>query len=839
VIPKRARIRQVDQEPSVADASEYWAEVEAVFADAVDLEPTSRASFLTTRCVGRPDVRAEVESLLAAHAQATGFMRPVTISPASAEPPPVTSLGAGSLVGAFRLVDRIGTGGMGTVYRAERADGGFEQQVAVKLVTASLHHPDAARRFRAERQILASLRHPHIVTLLDGGVTPAGQPYLAMEYVDGVPITAYCRERRLPLAARLGLFAQVCSAVQYAHRHFVVHRDLKPANILVTADGVAKVLDFGVAKLLDDPGGTAPSATLAGLGPLTPNYASPEQLRGSPVTTSSDVYALGVLLYELLTGRRPYETEGKALDEVLRLVLETEPARPSALPAPVESGLPYQPRRALRGDLDAVVSRAMAKEPERRYASAEELAGDLARHLGGQPVVAREPSLAYLVRKLAARHRTAVAVALVSLGLVVTALAVVVWQHRVAGRAQARAEQRFQEVRTLANSLIFKIHDAVAPLAGSTPVRRMIVSEGLTYLDRLAAESADDPALRLELAMAYVKIGYVQFTRGGGNLGDRQAAISSHRKAKALVEGLIESPAPDRGTLRVWTDVHIALAGVLDGAERVDAAREALKAATRRHELDPGSPDAQALLARAHFQVAVELRGPESLPHWLEADRLYNLILTADPGNVDKQRNAALTAKYLGNLYQPSDRPRALEHYRRALALDERRAQRLPDDMSAQNDLAIDIGNLASIHSARKEYDDCIRLYERSLAVRQRIAGADPANVYARSRVAFVHYKLASCYNADGQKALALRHAHRAIELGQPLTLIDPLYKTQQAAVFRILGWIHEGAGRRGAACDAYRSAAELFKAGGPITDPGWRGDAELAADKAARCGAD
>ena len=296
----------------------------------------------------------------------------------------------------------------------------------------------------------------------------------------------------------------------------MVHRDLKPANILIGSNGVLKVLDFGVAKLLEDPSHGAAATRGILPGPLTPNYASPEQLRGLPVTTASDVYALGILLYELVTGVKPYETKGLTLDKVLEIVVHTEPARPSSVPS----------HRHLRGDIDAIVLKAISKEAANRYDSAGELGSDVARFQAGEPVLARGPSTGYVLRRLAARNKAVVGVSTLALLAILTASGVAVWQRQIARREQARAEQRFRETRQLANALIFKIHDAVAPLAGSTPVRRTIVDEALLYLERLEREAgADDVTLRLELAAVYRQIGGILGDPQRANLGDREGAI--------------------------------------------------------------------------------------------------------------------------------------------------------------------------------------------------------------------------------------------------------------------------------------------------------------------------
>ena len=479
-----------------------WPDIDAIFSVAAELEGEARASFLAERCLGRADLRLEVESLLAADDRAQTFLEVPAVE-AAAHPP----ARPGQLLGPFRLVELIGEGGMATVYRAERVDGAYTQQVALKIARTVLRDEESTRRFRAERQILAQLRHPHIVTLLDGGTFHEDQPYLVMELVDGTPITRDCQTRARPLDARLRLFRDVCSAVQYAHSHGVVHRDLKPANLLVTSDGVVKVLDFGVAKLLDAPGLVGDSsvgdALTRGLPvPLTPDYASPEQLRGIDVTTASDVYALGVVLHEILTDRRPYETTGLPLDEVLAIVLDTQPPKPSATrphPAAGEDGtetrrLPYDCRR-LRGDLDAIVRKAMRKEPAGRYASAGELADDVGRFLAGQPVLAREQSSWYTLRMLARRHRAATIVAMLALMGMLATLG-------FALRERARAERSLANVRQVANRVIFDFNEQLSGVPGATLIRQRLLQDAIRYLEQLHADAEQNPALRVELLAA-------------------------------------------------------------------------------------------------------------------------------------------------------------------------------------------------------------------------------------------------------------------------------------------------------------------------------------------------
>ena len=483
-------------------ATPRWLRVKDVFQGALIRPAHERAAFLDEACAADAELRREVESLLASHEEAGRFLsEPAPLGAALAESG--ASSAPRTRVGPYRVLDVIAHGGMGTVYRAVRDDDAFEKTVALKLVRGGAASEYAERRFRQERQILARLQHPSIATILDGGATPEGQPYLVMEHVDGRPITAYCDEQGLGTRDRLALFARVCAAVQYAHQNLVIHRDLKPDNVLVTADGTPKLLDFGIAKLLAvgvDPD-TAPTATLLPM--MTPQYASPEQVRGGPVTTASDVYSLGVLLYELLTGCRPYAVKADSMEEIVRAVCETEPPAPSSAARTRNDGASSTaptgslPTAAeLKGDLDTIVLRALQKEPFRRYASAQELADDVRRHLEGRPVLARPDTLGYRTGKFVRRHRVVVTAAALVVASLVAGILATVRQRHAAEEQRARAERRFADVRRLANSLLFDLEEAIRDLPGSTSARQLVVKKALEYLDSLAEEAEGIPCSR-------------------------------------------------------------------------------------------------------------------------------------------------------------------------------------------------------------------------------------------------------------------------------------------------------------------------------------------------------
>jgi hypothetical protein len=413
--------------------TERWRRIESLFDQAMELPDGERSGFLHKACPGDPELQREVGALLASVATPGDALRDAVASEVQLLATAAITAQVGRRIGPFRLLRLLGEGGMGAVYLAERDDAQFAHQVAIKILSHAVGSPQAIARFRDERQILAGLKHPHIVRLLDGGSTDDQLPYLVMEHIEGTTITRYAHDRALSVRARVVLVRQVCAALQYAHQNLVVHRDIKPSNILVDAAGVPKVLDFGIAKLLAPVGSFEREArTRTGFAMFTPEYASPEQARSEVVSTATDVYSLGAVLYDLVAGQSPHRTAGSAL-EVLRVICEVDPARPSVV-------APEGRRRELVGDLDNIILKALHKEPARRYASVEQLADDLGRFLDGLPVAARTATLGYRARKFSRRNKVAVIATALVAGTLLAATGISLRQARRADEQAARAE---------------------------------------------------------------------------------------------------------------------------------------------------------------------------------------------------------------------------------------------------------------------------------------------------------------------------------------------------------------------------------------------------------------
>ncbi len=541
---------------------ERWNEVKDKLHEALQLEPERRAVYLDEIGAIDADLQRDLESLIAFHERTgTDFLNAPWAQAASAlasQAEPEQFLG--QRVGSYQIMGQIGVGGMGEVYRAFRADDEYKKQVAIKLVRAGQGSDFVVNRFKNERQILASLDHQNIARLLDGGTTENGVPYFVMGLIEGLPIDEYCDTHKLPITERLKLFVQVCSAVQYAHRHLFIHRDIKPSNVLVTSEGVPKLLDFGIAKILE--GGTDVAQlepTLTFFRVLTPGYASPEQVKGATITTSSDIYSLGVVLYVLLTGRSPYQLTKPTSEEIARAVCEVEPEKPSTVVrrtisegkatarikpadlAALREGSVERLSNRLRGDLDDIVLMALRKESQRRYTSVEQFAGDVQRHLENLPVIARKDTIRYLTSKFVSRHKAGVAAVVLSVFAVLAGMFATLREARIAQAQRARAERRFNDVRNVANWMIFDLPRPIHGVPGALTVEKMLYDHGLSYLDSLAAEAEGDASLQRELAAGYKRLGDSQGFPYGGSLGDIAGALASYHKSLQMRQRLVQS----------------------------------------------------------------------------------------------------------------------------------------------------------------------------------------------------------------------------------------------------------------------------------------------------------
>jgi serine/threonine-protein kinase len=489
-----------------------WTDVEALFEEALKQPSDQRDRWLDAAC-DDPGLRQSVDRLLTAHERSGGILDESLFPPSHEPVETMAEDQVGRRIGPYRPMRLLGRGGMGSVYLAERADGQFERQVALKLLRTGFDSDEHVRRFLAERQILATLTHPNIARLLDGGVTDEGKPFFVMEYVEGEPLNQYCDSHQLSVRERLELVIPVCEAVQDAHRSPVVHRDLKPSNILVTEDGTVKLLDFGIAKLLNPealPSHAAP-ATGTGVLPMTPAYASPEQVRSESITTSSDVYQLGVLLYELVTGHRPYHLRGRTPSEIEQIICEKDPSQPSTAVTDMDEACPEDIARArnaspdrlqrqLRGDIDTIVLKALRKEPSRRYPSAEQLADDLRNYLSGRPITARTNSWTYRGRKFLQRHRWGVAGAALILFLTVGSAAALMRQNHRIAEERDRAQIERMKTEHVQAFLIALFGNAWQGVAGADSVAvRSSLDDGV---HRLQQRLADQPEIRAEMLSA-------------------------------------------------------------------------------------------------------------------------------------------------------------------------------------------------------------------------------------------------------------------------------------------------------------------------------------------------
>ncbi|HEX5228565.1 MAG TPA: protein kinase [Bryobacteraceae bacterium] len=753
---------------------ERWQEVRNVLERALEMKGAERARYLDEACAADAELRKEVESLLRADEAAThAFLTGSAIDHAHLPPVPVAAdTLQGRRIGPYLVLEEIGHGGMGTVYRAVRADDQFSQQVAIKVVRGGLSDRLADQRFKAERQILADLNHSNIARLLDGGATEDGRPYVVMEFIQGLPIDEFAEAHKLSVRDRLKLFRTVCSAVAFAHQRLVIHRDIKPANILVTAEGVPKLLDFGIAKILDEkPGEAEPTVTMVRM--MTPEYASPEQVRGEAVTTGTDVYSLGVVLYALLTGRQPYRITSRTPHEIVKAVLEAEPERPSA----------SNPR--FRGDLDNIVLKALRKESERRYASVEQFSEDIRRHLEGLPVSARPDTLAYRGSKFVRRHKWAVMAAGLAVLALLGGLVATLRETYIARTERALADQRFNDTRRLANSMLFEVYDAIEHLPGATPARKVLVERATEYLDKLANEARGDLSLQRELAAAYERVGDVQGGFREANLGDTAGFIASYRKALAIREAVL------RG--------------------------------------DPDNPQAERELLRTHGRLSDALMASGDLNGSVnELKQLLPIaekLSAADPNNRANRRNLALA--YLDFGWKSSglgDSKSGLEQCRKAVGMLETLANAQPGDKVTQRVLAVAYGRVAELLAIYEgRHAESLAMEQKALAVEAGLLRQDPANADLLRMHAWDTMRAGDELNATGDSMQAMANYRSSLEGFQTLSTRDPQsvqFHKDLAAIWGRIGAAYLQQGKLSdAVTDLQRSLAEIerFARAGPL----------------------
>jgi len=681
---------------------EYWKHVQELFLEAVDLPPREQAAFLATACASDLELRREVESLLESDARQPCELEAAVEDLAQS----VLSDGAaGDLrLGPWRLGRKLGKGGMGTVYLATRDDRLYEQQAAIKLVNPGMDTVGMLARFRHERQILAGLDHPYIARLIDGGSAPDGRPYLVMEYVEGEAIGDYCRNLGLNVRQRCELFLKVCEAVSYAHRSLVVHRDLKPGNIFITGEGVPKLLDFGVAKLVESDRDTS-FTSMHGDRMLTPDYASPEQVRALPVTTATDVYSLGAILFELLTGLKAHRLTDSTPSEMERAICETEMSRPSAVavhgPVVVRGWA-----RQLVGDLDNIILMAMRKEPERRYASVERFAADIRRYLDGHPVEARGAGFGYRAKKFARRNWLAVAAAAavfasLSLGIVLTAV-----EARRANAAQAAAMAESLRARQERDRAI------QAESAAEQERNRAVTAEQTAQKERKAAEAVTN----------FVRNDVI----GRANPNNRSSADPTLRAALDAAASNIEGKF--KGQPEVETRIRMTIAESYFGLSRYPEARQQWEHALAVVAAWHGLRNEDAVDCLVSIGAAYRREGKLS-----EAEAQYRKALEIGLPLLGEKNKNILTA--LGNLA-------TVYRYQGKLAESEAlnsRVLRIQKEVLGPEDLEtlVTMSNLASNYVSRGEFNRAVQLYREVLDIRRRVQGSEHLNtVGAMARLA-------------------------------------------------------------------------------------------------------
>jgi len=732
-----------------------WQRIEELFGAVVDRPTGERHTYLTRACNGDEELRLEVLSLLARDTSEDFIRDPIASAALLFTAKSIDDL-TGERIGPYRVTRLIGRGGMGAVYEAERDDEQFRRQVAIKIIKRGMDTDFVRDRFLRERQILASLDHPHIARLFDGGATPDGSPYFVMEFVAGEPITAYCRRRQLSVNGKLKLFRKVCSAVQHAHQKLVIHRDLKPSNILITEDGEPKLLDFGIAKLLSSDGSQTQTRTETALRLMTPEYASPEQARGQAVATTTDVYSLGVVLYELLTERRPHEFKTYSPAEIERAFCDTEIEEPSKVAGRM-TGAGARLARSLAGDLDNVVLMAMRIEPERRYQSVEQLSEDVRRYLAGMPVVARKDTFGYRAGKFVRRRKAGVAILAL---LIVLAVAMAVQAARIA-RERDRANQEAATARAVTQSLVamFEVADP-GQARGNVITARELLDQGA---EKVVRELKNQPAVQAKLldtiGQLYQSIGLYDREQPlleealklrrqalGNESPDVAASLSHLGELARLKDDYAKSESLFREALtmrlKLMRRERPEVAETMSNLGRVLVDRGKFGEAEEllREALDLR----RKLFGAENTEVAESLTGLGRLMgdtgKFHEAELLYRQALSMRRKVYGAEHpSVAHSMNNLGVMLQEQGDFKGAETlFREGLAM---RRKLLGEE---HPEVAMSLANLASVLQDMREYDEAERLYRQALAMRRKLYSEE------HPRVATTMHYLATLFRDKG-----------------------------------------------------------------------------------------
>ena len=795
--------------------TERWRQIKTIYQQAAETASNKRRDFLAEVCGGDADLRREVESMLEFQIDSEkAFEKPIFEVAVQLLTKDET-LPIGERIDNYRIVKEIGRGGMGLVYLAERVDGLFDQKVALKIIKRGMDTDAILKRFVMERQILASLEHPFIARLLDGGTTYDGLPYFVLEYVEGSSVLEFCESKNLSLNERLQLFRKICDAVTYAHQNLVVHRDLKPSNILVNKNGEPKLLDFGIAKLLHAESSGETEFTETGNRMLTPEYASPEQISGERVTTQSDVYSLGVLLSKLVRSPKPEarsrsrfqishsKFQNRKYFETRNLESETDNEQNAGKQRP-------------KTDLQAIMQTALREDILKRYSSVEQLSDDIRRHLEGLPVTAQKDSFAYKAAKFVYRNQFAVFAAAFVILALTAAAAFSVWQMQKANAAQSRAEQRFNEVRKLAGNVIFDYHDKIENLSGSTEIRGLMLKDSLAYLDSLAQESGNDAELSSEIGRTYLKIGDVQGKPFAANEGDTRGAMESYSKAERIFLGLTERELDNH-------DFKIELSRAYTGIGRIQmrdfAADEALeahqKAINLRQNLlakNPADTNLHRLLAESFFDLgdaaAVKSGLCESDEAGLkkrikltsESLELFRRALAIQRDLLDKNPNDAARIyevvrifqrigfrfESLGNLKKtyyialPNDNRSPVEFFREAVgfhqkAIETARAlQKMePDNAKIYRFIADEQMILAEPLTELGELDKAEKSLHEASIIFEELAAKDTANIEAQRDLVNLYDRVGRVFIIRKNTAEAVKNFQKAARILEQIVAVN------------------------------------------------------------------